>query len=861
MKFNARIAATIVGWLALGAAVGVWGCQSSSPQLASTRNSSAESSTTTGPQFGPAAAGDAQVHGRLGLEQRNFSFADGVTAGVPEDSQVPQIDLQSILQQGQGGGQSPFADLRMFSKGPHSDPAQMVDAHVNGVVSGEDLAASLSEMARQGRVLPGDLVRALESRPETAALARDYREIANYYALVRNRPARTEITLLPGEELWVIEKRHGPRAGDPCSPIDDAPGSGALMTRWCPPGESAEREVPIPLAHTDVKASIACNISSVEVTQTFANPFSSKIEAVYVFPLPDDAAVSDFVMTIGTRKIRAVIREREEARQIYEQAKHQGHHAALLSQERSNIFTQRVANIEPGEKIDITITYFGSLTYRGGEDGGFEFVFPMVVGPRFNPPANRTNMAAGSGVGAVAYGQPAAGGGAGQATNVSYLRPSQRSGHDISLSIEVDAGVPIERIESPSHTLNVLHDRTSPHLASVRLDPRDDIPNRDFVLRYRVAGGQPRAGMVTHVDQRGGFFSMLITPPDDLKYLKRDPVEFVFVIDTSGSMSGSSLELAKGAVESALRHLRPEDSFQVVQFAESARAMSPRPLAASWESIDRGIAFTRGLSAGGGTMMITPMRETLDMPTDWKRRRFVCFLTDGFIGNESEVLGELRGKLGEARVFSIGIGNAPNRTLLNAMARLGRGASAYLSEGDNAAEVMDLFMQRVCAASMSNLKIDFGGLEVSEVYPSKLPDLYVDRPILVTGRFKGSGATTVKITGKMGERGEKHSILVPVDTNSTRGQARGLPMVWARQRIAELDDRSKSAGSGTQTTGWNTNQGEIKDIALRFGLVSAYTSLVAVDGATRTSGTYGTTVAVPVNVPVGTRYDTTVQER
>ena len=667
---------------------------------------------------------------------------------MPLNKDIPRNDLLFRLQGGRGEGQS-------SESGPSAGPVSIADSNVDGPIDIEAIAEVLSAAAMRGERFPDNLLQALESRPETAALARDHREIANYFALVRNRPARTEITLLPGEELWVIEKRRGPRAGDPCSPIDDTPGSGALMTRWCPPGESAEREVPIPLAHTDVKASIACNISSVEVTQTFANPFSSKIEAVYVFPLPDDAAVSDFVMTIGARKIRAVIREREEARQIYEQAKHQGHHAALLSQERSNIFTQRDANIEPGEKIDVTITYFGALGYRGGEEAGFEFVFPMVVGPRFNPPASRTNMAAGSGVGAVAYGNPGASGGGGQATNVSYLRPSQRSGHDISLSVNIDAGVPIEKIESPSHTLNVAHDRASPHLASVRLDPRDDIPNRDFVLRFRVAGGQPRAGMVTHVDERGGFFSMLITPPDDLKYLKRDPVEFVFVVDTSGSMSGSSLELVKSAVESALRHLRPEDSFQIVEFATSARAMSPRPLAASRESIDRGIAFTRGLAAGGGTMMITPMRQTLDMPTDWKRRRFVCFLTDGFIGNEAEVLGELKSKLGEARVFSVGIGNAPNRTLLNAMARLGRGASAYLSEGDNAQEVMDLFMQRVCAASMSNLKIDFGGLQVSEVYP-RTCRTYVDRPIMVTGRFKGSGTTTVKISGRMASKGEAH---------------------------------------------------------------------------------------------------------
>jgi hypothetical protein len=307
----------------------------------------------------------------------------------------------------------------------------------------------------------------------------------------------THSSVLPDDEIWVITRPTFEGAQPAMQRSDDVPGCGSMV---CLSGipilsdafeeENPDRFVALPLAHTDVDATITGYIASVTVNQQFQNPYDGKIEAAYVFPLPQNAAVSGFVMTIGERRIRGIIREREEAERIYREARRQGYNAALLTQERPNIFTQRVANIEPGKAIDVDITYYNTLAYT---DGWYEFVFPMVVGPRFNPPG------ATDGVGAVSLGSDGA---SGQQTEVKYLRPNERSGHDISLELTIDAGVRIEELECRSHVV-----RTS-HLSStqtyITLSPHDRIPNKDFVLRYRVAGEQPRASLVTHRDERGG---------------------------------------------------------------------------------------------------------------------------------------------------------------------------------------------------------------------------------------------------------------------------------------------------------------------------------------------------------------------
>jgi Ca-activated chloride channel family protein len=663
---------------------------------------------------------------------------------------------------------------------------------------------------------------------------------------------------VPGEELWIISKFDDGRATDKAvlhhastaevvrtlseafggteiGDLPEPPGCGSLVCfPPIPVGTQEQKLVPIPLKHTEVSAQISAYISSVKVQQQFHNPYDGKIEAVYVFPLPQNAAVNEFLMTVGDRTIRGIIREREEAERIYKEARAQGYVASLLTQERPNIFTQKVANIEPGKSIDIDITYFHTLAYR---DGGYEFVFPMVVGPRFNPPT--TN----DGVGAVARG---AHGASGQRTEVQYLAPAERSGHDIGLTVRIDAGVSIESISSLSHVVEV--ERPTPSRAVVRLSKLDSIPNKDFVLRYKIAGREVKTALLTHRNERGGFFTLMLVPPAELGTLERAPMEMIFVLDCSGSMSGQPIAQARRAVERALRQMTPEDTFQVIRFSNNASKLGPAPLPATKKNVRRGVRYVQSLHSSGGTMMIEGIKAALDFPHDEQRLRTVAFLTDGYIGNETDILRAVHERLGEARIFSFGVGSSPNRYLMARMAKMGQGAVAYVGLNDSAAEVMDAYMDRISHPALRDIKVNWpSGARVSETYPRRIPDLFTGRPVILTGRFEGELDGPIHLVGRLGD--ETRSFTITTGTGGESSPA--LASVWARQKIADLFDQAI----------WDAQSelpDQIKRVALEYSLMSAYTAFVAVDSLTRTDGEFGTTVAVPVPVPVGTRYVTTV---
>ena len=599
----------------------------------------------------------------------------------------------------------------------------------------------------------------------------------------------------------------------------------------------AEKEVPLPLKHTDVRASVSGYIGSVVVIQQFHNPYDTKIEAVYVFPLPHNAAVNEFIMTIGQRRIRGIIRERREAEEIYQAAKQQGYVASLLTEERPNIFTQSVANIEPGKGIDVTIKYFHTLDYV---DGWYEFVFPMVVGPRFNPPGQT------DGIGAVGVGQH---GKSGQRTEIQYLKPNERNGHDISLRLEVDAGVVIEEYNCRSHA--IVCETSPPEKLVVSLNRNDTIPNKDFVLRYRVAGDQIKSSLLTHQDARGGYFTLMIYPPEELASLARQPLELVFVLDCSGSMSGTPLAQTKSAVERGLRLLQQGDSFQLINFSTTASQFGPRPLEATPENIQRGLNYLRQLNSEGGTMMIEGIKAALDFPHDPERLRFVCFLTDGYIGNETEILGEVHKRLGASRIFSFGVGSSVNRYLLDHLAKHGRGAVAYLSPRDDGAQVMEDFFNRISHPALADLQIDWGGMQVAEVFPRVLPDLFVGRPVIVTGRFAGEPDAPIRVWGEAANL--PVSFTVPAHPTEATAKHGALPSVWARMKIADLADESTFSPKAELPE-------RIKQAALDYGLMSAFTAFVAVDSSRQTAGTEGVTVPVAVPVPKGVKYGTTVPE-
>lgn len=653
------------------------------------------------------------------------------------------------------------------------------------------------------------------------ARAGDYPPVS---AVGGSTPAATQSALVPPpsmpalrEELWVIEKRSSVEAAND----GKTPKGGSLVV------QRGGRFVPVPLEHTDVKATIAAHVATVDVSQRFHNPFNTKIEAVYVFPLPHNAAISEFVMTVGQRRIRGIIRERDDAKQVYEAARRLGYVVSLVEQDRPNVFSQRVANIEPGKQIDVSVRYFHTLDCRGG---WYEWIFPMVVGPRFNPPVKGDEPSTAS-------------------RDDLYRRPKERSGRDVGVSVKLDASVTIDAVESRTHAVTIA--RKSPTQCAVTVDELDSLPNKDFVLRWKVAGDSVRSGLIAQPGEDGdGYFAMTIVPPAGLSRLPRLPMEMVFALDVSRSMDGRPIEQAKAAVRWALARLRPDDTFQLVRFAARAELMADRPLPATPSNVRRAMQYLEKTSAGGGTMLLDGLRKVFSPPADVSRPRYAIFLTDGYIGNEAQVLGALQQTLGDSRVFSVGVGPSPNRYLLEQMAKLGRGAVACLGLADRPHETMAEYLGAISHPALTNLAIDWGGTDAFEVYPRRLPDVLVGRPVTVVGRFRGKWPERVWVTGNLG--GESREIVVA--TNRAAPEEAALPAVWARMKIADLGDRLAAV----------PNDGEaamsVRRVALEHGLMSAYTAFVAVDSMTRTAGDVATTLTAPVPTPEGVGYETTVAE-
>lgn len=639
------------------------------------------------------------------------------------------------------------------------------------------------------------------------------------------------------EELWVIAT---PTVADNAAATnDDSPGSGAMLASFpgdIDPQTGVAREIPLPLQHTAVQAKIDGYLSSVNVRQQFANPFDEKIEAVYLFPLPEKAAVSEFLMIIGERKIRGILREKEQAEAIYEAAKSQGYQASLLVQHRPNVFEQKVANIEPGKSIDVDIKYFHTLAYN---DGWYSFVLPTVVGPRYNPPGSKDPLVPvpqGARVDSTE-------------TTIPYLRPGQRSAHDISIDVEIDAGVAIETLQS---THQIASTRPAPEIARVRLANQSTIPNRDFVLNFKVAGDTIKSNLMTwrDPDSGQGYFTMMLYPPAETARLERQAMELVFVLDCSGSMHGRPLEQAKSAVSAALNHLQPGDTFQIIRFSENSTQLGATPLPATTENLRRGRQYLASLNSTGGTQMIEGVKAALDFPHDPTRLRFVTFMTDGYIGNETDIIGAVHERIGAARIFSFGVGSAVNRYLLERMAKEGRGAVAYLGAQDSASKIMDGFFQRISHPALTDIRIDWGGMLVSDVYPARIPDMFVGRAVLVSGRYTGTPGE-ISVSGNAGA--EQRSINVATDTGDDTRAA--VAKLWARLRIADLADRQS-----WENDPYDELAGAIKATALQHKLVSAYTSFVAVDTSRQTEGDSGVTVPQALPVPDGVRYDTTVRQ-
>ena len=575
--------------------------------------------------------------------------------------------------------------------------------------------------------------------------------------------------------------------------------------------------VKVPLKHTEVRIQVTGQLAEATVKQTFENPYPDKIEAIYVFPLPTSSAIWDFALESGDRVIRGRIMQRAQARAIYRRATLAGQVAALLTQERPNLFTQKVANLEPGKSVQVTLRYVSQLRY---DAGSYELVFPMVVGPRFVPRKKG------------AHGRP-------QLLSPPVLPPQMRSAHDIDLALEIEAGVPVDKIGSTSHQIRTR--RRSPSAASVVIDEADSIPNRDFVLRYKVAGRRPRAALVAHraAEDKPGALLLMVQPPEAGR-LSPVPRELIFVLDASSSMNGAPLRTAKTLVRHFLKRLGPQDTFQIVRFADNASSLGPKMIANRSSNRKLALAWLDRVRAAGGTQMASGIGDALALPHDPARQRQVIFVSDGYIGNEDEVLQLTRERLGKARIFALGVGSAVNRYLLEEMALAGRGLVRVVRPDEPADKIADELHRRISRPLLTDITVELRGLKVSDLSPRRLPDLFAGQPLLLHGRYTAAGSGSVVLRGQ--RQGVPVKIELPVTLPRRQQAHRAVSLAWARATIADLERRLiRSDDEQTRR--------RIIELALEHGLLTRFTAFVAVDEDSSTSGDSLVKVRVPVDRP------------
>ncbi|MEG4202925.1 VIT domain-containing protein [Microcoleus sp. Pol7_A1] len=617
------------------------------------------------------------------------------------------------------------------------------------------------------------------------------------------------------------------------SPQNRCPVGGLFVTT-----QNTAREQVFPLKQTEVKAKIAGNISRVEVVQKFENPFPESLEAVYVFPLPDEAAVDDMEIKIGDRTIKADIKLREEALAIYEQARQQGRTAGLLEQERDNIFTQSLANIKPGEKIEVTIRYTESLKFAGGD---YEFVFPMVVGPRYIS-GNSTDA---------------------DRINPPVLPPGTRSGHNIAVSVEIDAGVAIGDVRSTSHQITT--DRSG-NIVQVQLANSDTIPNKDLILRYRVAGENTRATILTQSDKRGGHFATYLIPALNYKTNEIVPKDVVFLMDTSGSQQGEPLAKSKELMRRFIQGLNPNDTFTIIDFANTAKALSTTPLANTAANRQSAINYIDKLQANGGTELLNGIQAVMNFPgAATGRLRSIVLITDGYIGNENEVLAQVQRSLKPGnRLYSFGVGSSVNRFLLNRLAEVGRGTSQVIRQDEPSAEATEKFFRHINSPVLTNIQISWEGVgEKPEIYPIAPPDLFASQPLVLFGKKTDRSNGQLRIRGTLAG-GKAYEQILPVNFAQSGGRQRESTSVAAtatdfgNPAVAQLWGRSRIKDLMNQMFGAETKSlvEAVTNTALTYRLLSEYTAFVAVSEEVRVEpdGTRRR-VQVPVELPQGVSYE------
>jgi len=576
----------------------------------------------------------------------------------------------------------------------------------------------------------------------------------------------------------------------------------------------------LPLKATSAVVDIAGVIADVKVKQVYKNEGSKALEAIYIFPGSTRAAVYGMKMTIGERTILAKIEESEKARQDYEEARQNGQTASLLEQQRPNVFQMNVANIMPGDEIIVELSYTELLI---PDEGVYEFVYPTVVGPRYsNTPEDLAN------------------------SNENWIsNPYTKEGelplYSFDLDVNLNTGLPVQDVVCNTHETDIKF--LSPDNAKIDLNDDEKFGgNRDFILKYKLQGEQIGSGLLLYEGEKENFFLLMVQPPKQIKPENIPPREYVFIVDVSGSMFGFPLDVSKTLLKDLIGNLRSTDKFNVLLFAGGSELFSKTSVEANSTNIKRAIDFIEKQNGGGGTELLPALRRALSLEGTEEFSRTFIIATDGYVSVEKEAYDLIRKNLGTANFFTFGIGTSVARYIIEGMAHVGKGFPFIATNQTNALKMAKKFRKYVTNPVLTNINIEFNGFDVYDIEPLEVPDVFSERPVLVYGKYHGNVIGSIELTGKTGDKDFKWGLDIKKYTRDKTNAA--LKYLWARERIRILDDYTNLAQNEAHVD-------EITALGLKYNLLTAYTSFIAIDSEIRNEDGNVTTVKQPLPLPDG----------
>lgn len=573
--------------------------------------------------------------------------------------------------------------------------------------------------------------------------------------------------------------------------------------------------------HSEAQVTIKGMLARVVLRQTFENVTDDWVEGVYVFPLPEDAAINRMVLEIGERRIVADIKEKQEAQRIYDQAKREGKRAALTRQERPNLFTQAIANIGPQEKVVIELQYHELVTYRNQT---FSWRLPTTLTPRYIPGVmkqdadTQVSLETNSGWG---WAQPTD-----QVPDAHRITPfvhpaPQPDTNNIAINISLDAGVPLAQIRGAYHELSIYKlgngHQITPTQKHIPMD-------RDFEMQWHtVAGKAPDAAFFTERVDGEDYALLMVLPPQQEPSGTTLPREVIFIIDTSGSMGGVSIEQAKASLQLALSRLTDQDRFNVIEFNSFHQALFHQPVQAEAKALQQARSFVERLNADGGTEMAPALEEALHYPAAEGYLKQVIFITDGSVGNEAALFELIHQQLGDARLFTVGIGSAPNSYFMTKAAEFGRGTFTFIGAQTEVAEKMQALFTKLESPVMSDIEIDWP--VPVEAWPARIPDLYQGEPLLVSAKVSGTWPkqAVIDVRGRQAGNSWSRKLAVTNTPPSDSASHSGIGVRWAEEKIAALLDEKVRGRPEAEV------REAVLEVALQHQLMSPYTSFVAVE--------------------------------